>query len=170
VLGDLIQDGDRWQLRFERQLPHPPARVWRALTEPEELRHWFPDQVAVSEWKVGAKLQFSDARARIEPFDGEVLAFEPPRVLEFRWGTDVIRFELAARGSGSVLTLIDTIDERGKAARDGAGWHVCLDALERALEGSKPGTDWAGVHDEYVRRFGPEAATIGPPEGWDGEQ
>src|SRR5919197_916085 len=95
VLGDLIQDGDRWQLRFERQLPHPPARVWRALTEPEELRHWFPDQVAVSEWKVGAKLQFSDARARIEPFDGEVLAFEPPRVLEFRWGTDVIRFELA---------------------------------------------------------------------------
>jgi len=66
-----------------------------------------------------------------------------------------------------VLTLIDTIDELGKAARDGAGWHVCLDNLERALEGRVAGGPdaWNQVHGEYVRKFGPEASTIGPPEG-----
>ena len=71
-----------------------------------------------------------------------------------------------------MLTLIDTIDEVGKAARDGAGWHVCLDRLEHALDG-KPAShaeeQWTTVHRDYVKKFGPEAATIGPPEGWDQE-
>jgi len=170
VIGDLVQANEQWQLRFERELPHSQARVWRALTEPDELRRWFPDQIVVSGWKVGAKLRFQDANAKMQPFEGGVLAFQPPSLLEFRWGTDTIRLELAPRGSGCVLTLIDTIDELGKAARDGAGWHVCLDALQRALDGkaaSDSSSDaWSEVHDEYVRKFGPEASTIGPPEGW----
>jgi len=142
------------------------GRVWKALTEPDELRRWFPDQVHVDEWKVGSKMQLKDANARIEPFEGEVLAYDPPSVLEFRWGTDVIRFEVAPRGEGCVLTLTDTIDEVGKAARDGAGWHVCLDALEAVLAGTKPDGEWSGLHEQYVKKFGPEASTIGPPEGW----
>ena len=79
------------------------------------------------------------------------------------------RFEVAARESGSTLTLIDTIDELGKAARDGAGWHVCLDALEHALDGTDAPSmpeQWSAVHEDYVKKFGPEASTIGPPKGW----
>lgn len=166
MIGDLEKAGDRWRLRFRRELRHPVGRVWKALTEPDELRRWFPDQVHVDEWKVGSKMQFKDANARIEPFEGEVLAYDPPSVLEFRWGTDVIRFEVAPRGEGCVLTLTDTIDEVGKAARDGAGWHVCLDALEGVLSGTKPDGEWSGLHEQYVKKFGPEASTIGPPEGW----
>jgi len=30
--------------------------------------------------------------------------------------------------------LLDTIDELGKAARDGAGWHACLDVLQQPSE------------------------------------
>jgi uncharacterized protein YndB with AHSA1/START domain len=169
MLGKLEQVDRGWQLRFVRELAHPPARVWQALTEPDELRSWFPDQVIIDEWKVGAKLRFEDANAGIEPFDGEVLAFQPPALLEFRWGTDTIRFEVSPRDSGSVLTLIDTIDELGKAARDGAGWHACLDALEHALDG-KPAPDmsgrWAAIHGDYVKAWGPDASTIGPPEAW----
>jgi uncharacterized protein YndB with AHSA1/START domain len=169
MIGDLEKSGSRWQLRFRRELRHPVANVWKALTEPDELRKWFPDQVSVEEWKVGARMEFKAANAGIPPFDGEVLAYEPPSVLEFRWGTDTIRFELARHGSGSVLTLIDTIDERGKAARDGAGWHVCLDALQSALDGTTPGPmsdAWQEIHHDYVKKFGPEASTIGPPEDW----
>jgi len=168
VIGDLEKAGERWELRFRRELPYPPARVWKALTEPDELRKWFPDQVSVSEWTVGAKMEFKDANARIQPFDGEVIAYEPPRLLEFRWGTDTIRFEVAPRGAGCTLTLIDIIDELGKAARDGAGWHVCLDALEHALDGTAAPAmpeRWTAVHRDYVKKFGPEAATIGPPGG-----
>lgn len=164
MIGDLKRADDRWQLRFRREMRHSQERVWRALTDPDELRRWFPDQVKVDEWKVGVKMRFEDAEHNIQPFDGEVLAYEPPRLLEFRWGTDLIRLEVAPSGNGSVLTLVDTIDELGKAARDGAGWHVCLDALEAALDGRKPDVAWKAVHAEYVKKFGPEASTIGPPE------
>ena len=35
-----LEDG-RWRLRFTRTLEHPPEKVWRAITEPEHLAHWF---------------------------------------------------------------------------------------------------------------------------------
>jgi hypothetical protein len=70
---------------------------------------------------------------------------------------------------GTTLTLFDTLEDRGKGARDGAGWHTCLDALEAALDGQDNPRDemsrWNEVHPHYVESFGPEAATIGPPEG-----
>jgi hypothetical protein len=58
-----------------------------------------------------------------------------------------------------------------KAARDGAGWHTCLDALQAALgerENDRDSMDaWRAVHPHYVESFGPEAAMIGPPEGFE---
>lgn len=167
VLGELEKVNEGWQLRFVRELRHSPERVWRALTEPQDLAKWFPDTIFVpKEWRVGASLHFK--HEGVYAFDGEVLVYEPPRVLELRWGTDLLRFEIEPRGSGSVLTLIDTIDEVGKAARDSAGWHACLDRLEHALDGvSQPSLDdeWPALNCEYARKFGPEAATIAPPEG-----
>ena len=157
-----MQQGGRWQLRFTRTLPHPQEKVWRAITEPEHLQAWFPDRV-VGEWRIGAPLKFL---SEYGDHDGEVIAYEPPRLVEFRWGTDIIRMELAADAQGSRLTLIDTIDELGKAARDAAGWDECLLRLEHHLAGTAapaPGERWKQVHLEYIERFGPEASTIGPP-------
>jgi uncharacterized protein YndB with AHSA1/START domain len=156
-----------WELRFERRLKHSPERVWKALTEPAELKEWFPDTIVVSEWRVGAPLQFRH-EGGLYAFDGEVLAYDPPSVLEIRWGTDRVRFEVEPSKDGSMLRLIDTIDEVGKGARDAAGWHMCLDRLDAALDGDPApaaGDEWPGLNREYVKKFGPEAATIGPPEG-----
>jgi uncharacterized protein YndB with AHSA1/START domain len=157
------------RLRFTRRLAHPPAKVWSAITEPEHLKAWFPDTIVVERWEVGAPLRFQPAEGVADAFDGEVLAFEPQRLVEFRWGTDTIRLELEADGDTTTLTLLDTIDEVGKAARDGAGWHVCLDQLEHDLDGAEPewspSDRWREVHPSYVAELGPEAATIGPPEG-----
>src|SRR5580765_6640277 len=36
------KDGDKWTLVLVRDLSHPPANVWKALTEPEQLREWAP--------------------------------------------------------------------------------------------------------------------------------
>jgi len=170
MLGELEQVGETWQLRFVRELAHPPAKVWQALTEPDQLRKWFPDQIVVDEWKVGASLEFKPGHG-LPDHQGEVLAFEPPRLLEIRWGTDRVRFEVVPTKTGSVLTLVDSIDEVGKAARDSAGWHVCLDSLENALGGNPSDSSadkWKDLDDAYAKKFGPEAATIGPPEGWTG--
>ena len=167
--GTLEKTATGPRLRFVRHLAHPPEKVWRAITEPEHLKAWFPDTIVVSEWAVGAPLRFEHAPVPDGGFDGEVLAFEPRRLLEFRWGTDVIRLEVEPDGDGTLLTLLDTIDELGKAARDAAGWHVCLDGLEHHLDGTAPdwtGSDrWREIHPGYVEQLGPEAARIGPPEG-----
>jgi hypothetical protein len=93
--------------------------------------------------------------------------------MELLWGPDVLRIELRPIPEGTELTLLDTLDERGKAARDGAGWHTCLDALEASLAGEEAARAamdrWSDVHARYVERFGAEAATIGPPEGFEAE-
>ena len=68
-----------------------------------------------------------------------MIAYEPGRLLEFSWGPDRIRLEIVPHDAGCTLILTDTIEELGKAARDGAGWHTCLDMLERDLEGGAPG-------------------------------
>ena len=92
--GELIQNGGRWQLRFRRELPHPPDKVWRAITEPEHLKAWFPMAI-VGEWKVGAPLRFLSESGE---FDGDVIEVRPQSSLEFRWGTDVLRLEVATDG------------------------------------------------------------------------
>jgi uncharacterized protein YndB with AHSA1/START domain len=164
VDGILESAAERWRLRFTRRLSHSPDLVWRAVVEPEQRDTWFPQRIQ-GDFRVGAPLHFV---SEYGDFDGEVLAFEPPRVIEFTWGTDIIRLEVAADGDGSILTLIDTFDEHGKAARDAAGWHVCLDALERHLAApratSAPSEGWQALNARYAARFGPEASSIGPPE------
>jgi uncharacterized protein YndB with AHSA1/START domain len=161
-------ESGRWQLRFTRTLPHPMEKVWRAITEPEHLAAWFPTTIE-GERAPGARLRFGFPAGQAEPFEGEMLAFDPPSLIELRWGTDIVRIELQTKDGGTVLTLLDTIDEQGKAARDAGGWHTCLDALSAHLNGEANARDalasWKEIQPHYAESFGPEAATIGPPDG-----
>jgi len=165
--GDLEPAGDLWKLRFTRHLAHPPEKVWRAVTEPGHLAAWFPQRI-VGEWVAGAPLRFEAQAGEHPAFDGEVLACQPPSLLEFRWGPDVIRFEIVPHDGGCTFVLTDVFSELGKAARDAAGWHTCVDLLEQHLAGAAAptpaGERWSEVHPGYVSKFGPDAATIGPPD------
>jgi uncharacterized protein YndB with AHSA1/START domain len=165
--GTIEEQGDRVRLIFARHLEHPPAVVWRAITQPEHLAAWFP-QTIEGERRVGARLRFVSPTG--ESFEGEMLEFDPPRTMAFTWGGDVLRLDLEVEGRGTRLTLTDTFDDLGKAARDAAGWHECLDRLGADLAGrALPdwGDSWRAVHPWYVQAFGPEAATLGPPQGWE---
>jgi uncharacterized protein YndB with AHSA1/START domain len=134
-LGALSRQDGRWTLRFTRRLAHPREKVWRAVTEPEHLAIWYPQQI-VGERRAGAPLRFVSSGG--EGFDGRMLVFDPPSVLEFTWGADLLRIELAADGTDTLLTLTDTFDDLGKAARDAAGWHECLGRLASDLDGTPP--------------------------------
>jgi hypothetical protein len=93
-------------------------------------------------------------------------AYEPQRLIELDWGGDVIRIELEAAGEGTRLTFSDTFGDYGKSARDAAGWHVCLANLEAHMAHHQTGmVEWKPLFVEYGRRFGKEAAAIGPPAG-----
>lgn len=167
-LGELDRSGDAWRLKFTRVLPNPPERVWRAITEPAELAAWFPTTID-GERIAGADLTFRFRDNQAPPFDGRMIACEEPRLLEFMWGDDQIRIELESISGGTQLTLYDTLEQNGKASRDAAGWHVCLDDLNTHLgggDGSELQT-WRPLNERYVEVFGPEASTIGPPEGFE---
>ena len=165
--GQLEQDGGRWRLRFARTLPHPPEKVWRALTEPEHLSVWFPTDID-GERTTGASLKFRFRDGEGPTIEGQMLSYDPPRLLELRWGDEeTLRFELQPVPGGTLLTFVNHIGQLGKAARDAAGWHASLDRLASELDGQAPSWSpmerWSQVHGMYVERFGPDASTIGPP-------
>ena len=136
--GDGTQDedfgssrsGDLSVLRYERRLAHPSGRRYG------ERHHggrapggWFPTTIEGERRCRGASALRLPRVGEGEPFDGEMLAFVPPSLMELRWADDVLRFELEPDGPGCMLRLTVTFPEHGKAARDAAGWHVCLDQL-----------------------------------------
>lgn len=122
-------------LRLEQRYDHPPERLWRAITEPGELRHWFPPGEAP-----------------------EVTEREPPHLLAGSWSGDRLRFELRADDEGCVLVFTHVFAERDRAARDGAGWDRCFVRLAALLAGAPMSEgdslrDWLEVHDRYAERF-----------------
>src|SRR5688572_20643869 len=86
-------DDGGWQLVFVRRLPHPPEKVWRALTEEAHVSAWFPADI-VGERRAGAELRFEFREDEGPTLPGEMRIFEPCELLEFTWSDEVMRFEL----------------------------------------------------------------------------
>ena len=127
--GKLVElDDDKVGVRFERRLAHPPERVWRAITDPEELATWFPDTIE-GEFAPGTEVTFPKFADMGLPATGSVTEFDPPRLLAFTWGTSTLRFELE-----------------------------CLEKLEARLAGADPAEPpqdhWSELHDAYAAKFG----------------
>lgn len=156
----------RHVLRIERRLAHPPAKVWRAVTEPAELSQWFPATVTM-ELQAGAAVHFEDETG--PGTAGRVVELDPPRVLVLDWEGDLLRFELHPDGDGCLLRFTHTFDDRSGAASFASGWHECLNALEHVVDGRapEPAHPSAELHDTYVEQFGlDEGATEVGPDGW----
>jgi uncharacterized protein YndB with AHSA1/START domain len=174
--GTLVTIDGRQALRFERRYRRPIERVWRAISDPDEMKQWFPSDVE-GDRAAGARLTFDDeaqraaARAAGEPtrddgpmFHGTVVAYEPPTVFSFTWGGELIRLELAPDGDGTALVFTQVLSHQSVAARNGAGWHGCLGELDRLL-GAEPAVDdegWEAVYADYLERMGP---ALGTPSG-----
>jgi uncharacterized protein YndB with AHSA1/START domain len=157
----LVTTDARPKIRFDRHLPSPPAVVWRALTEREELNGWFPCDILTDEWKVGASLKFVFRDGEWHDLAGTVLECDEPRTLEFTWADETLRFELTEEDGGTRLVFTDELDP-GIAARNAAGWVVCLDRLEGR---TSPEESWKGLFERYSVEFAPTlGAQEGPPE------
>jgi len=106
----------------------------------------------------------------------QVTDWDPPRLLGYTWAKegerpDHLLWELHPHDDGCLLVLTHTFEDRLKAARDGAGWHICLDALAAELDGggARPSAEheegpWPVLNSEYQGRFGisPDEATPPP--------
>ena len=165
--GARIQkDGDEWTLVLVRDLAHPPAKVWTALTEPEHLRQWAPFDADRNLGAVGAAKLTTVGAPKPHVTETQVKRADPPNVLEFDWGGGDLRWELAPTDSGGTkLTLWANIN-RKYIAMGAAGWHVCFEVLERLLAERPIGrlagpaamkvVGWEQLHADYQRLLGVE--------------
>jgi uncharacterized protein YndB with AHSA1/START domain len=147
MLGTLHPTADgRFVLRFELHLAQRREMVWHALTQPEPRSCWFPAQVQF-EPRAGAQLSFRPTKVQVEKFGipadqvgtGEVLQANPPALLEFTWGDEVLRWELAEDSSGgTTLIFANTIADASDAPAIAAAWHAGLEIVKSQLDGTKP--------------------------------
>lgn len=156
--GTLHNVDGRSVLRFERRLEHSPERVWRALTEPAELVHWFPAAMDVDGSTGHIRFTFPDRG--IESPGGAMIDSDPPRLLAFSWGDSLLRFELLPEQRGCLLVFTHTFGDRADAPKFAAGWHVCLEALDAVVGGapqpapeSTPTPRWQEMHERYCAEF-----------------
>jgi uncharacterized protein YndB with AHSA1/START domain len=164
--AEVIRDGDKWTLVLIRDLSHPPAKVWQALTEPEHLREWAPFDSDRNLGKVGTARLTTVGAPKPQVSETRVKRADAPRLLEFSWGAQDLRWQLEPQpGGGTRLTLWHNID-RGFISMGAAGWHICFDVLERLLAGHPIGRivgadalkfgGWQRLNAEYARQFGVE--------------
>jgi hypothetical protein len=156
--------GEKWTLILVRDLHHPPARVWEALTDPEHLREWAPFDANGMLDTLGATVLLTWTGTG-QTTEATVARVEVPTLLEF----GDLRWELEPLSHGTRLTLWHNIDRRF-IAWGAAGWHICFDVLDRLLEGEPVGRiaggdamhfGWQRLVGEYAQQFG-IAAQGGP--------
>lgn len=170
--ADIHKDGDKWTLVVRRELRHPPEKVWQAITEPAHLREWAPFNADRSLGAVGAvKLSTVGAPAQ-QDSETQVKRADAPRILEYTWGDNDMRWELEPLDDGGTrLTLWHNID-RNFISMGAAGWHICLDVMDRFLAGQPVGRlvgadalkfgGWQRLNAEYARQFGVQAPSWPP--------
>ena len=171
ALGTIERHGDSADLRYERRYPRPIETVWAALTDPTRLADWFAE--ARVEPHVGGRYElFID---RPQPMLGRILAWEPPRLLEFSWNIahgggseSVVRCELTPDGDGTKLVFT----HRGLGftwiGLVLPGWHAHLERLDRLLAGTILALDmqrWRELQRIYLGRYKLEGVMLDPPPG-----
>lgn len=164
--AQIRKEGEKWTLVLVRDLRHSPEKVWQALTDPTHLREWAPFESDGSLAATGVVVKLTTVGAPTpQVAETRVTRADAPRVLEYNWGGQDIRWELEPLGGGTRLTLWHNIDRRF-IAMGAAGWHVCLDVLDHLLGGAPIGRiagaeamsfdGWQRLHAEYAAQFGVE--------------
>ena len=154
------KDGEYWTLILVRDLHHAPEKVWQALTDPAQLREWAPFDADGSLATAGNTVKLTTVGTP-QASETTIARADAPRLLEYNWGGNDIRWELEALGGGTRLTLWHNIDRRF-IAMGAAGWHICFDVLDHLLSGTPLGRiagneamkfEWSRLNTEYARQF-----------------
>lgn len=173
--AEVRKDAEKWTLVLVRDMRHPPALVWQALTDPDHLREWAPFDADRDMGSVGAVSLSTVGAPTTQTSATEVTRAEPPHLLEYRWGDNDMRWQLEDFNGGTRLTLWHNIDRRF-ISMGAAGWHICIDVLDHLLAGDPLGRivgadamqfEWPRLNQEYAKQFGMEAPQW-PPKGAQG--
>jgi uncharacterized protein YndB with AHSA1/START domain len=156
--ADLTPDQDA--IVFEIQIAAPPERVFQALTDPKQLMRWWGQEgeCKASLWEMDARpggrwrFQATDPSGKVVvngvsdfKAGGEILEFDPPRVLAYTWIANwhaqptratVVRWELAPSQGGTLAKVTHSGLAREAVARKdySGGWPGVLEWLKKHME------------------------------------
>ena len=126
----------------EREIPHPPEKIWRALTQPHLIEEWLmsTDFQPV----VGARFNLRSTPAPNFDLviDCQVRVVEPNRTLAYTWDAmgleSVVTWTLTPSGAGTRLRMEQAgvrPDQKQALMGATAGWPKFFEGLERVLAG-----------------------------------
>jgi uncharacterized protein YndB with AHSA1/START domain len=119
----------------EREIPHPPEKIWRALTQPHLIEEW----LMKGDFKpvVGHRFDF---RAEWGSVDCQVRVVEPNKTLSYTWAghglESVVTWTLTPKGTGTNLRMEQSgFRPDQQQAYQGAkhGWPRFFAALEQVM-------------------------------------
>jgi len=106
--AEVRKDGEKWTLVLVRDLPHPPERVWKALTDPEHLREWAPFDADRNLAAVGTAKLSTVGAPTPHVSETQVKRADAPKLLEFSLGAKDIRWELEPLGPAALGSRFGT--------------------------------------------------------------
>jgi uncharacterized protein YndB with AHSA1/START domain len=129
-------------LVIEREIPHPAAKIWRALTQGALIEEW----LMKNDFQPVVGHQFNFRSTPVPGWDGvinsEVLAIEPNSRLSYSWGTmgtmSVVTWTLTPTKVGTHVRMEQTgFRSEQDAAYKGAtyGWTKFIGNMERVVGG-----------------------------------
>lgn len=135
-----MNDPTTRSLVIEREMPYPPEKIWRALTQGELIKEWLLENDFQA--AVGHKFSF---RATPVPnwdgvIDGEVLVVEPNKQLSYTWSSlgleSVVAWTLTPTKTGTLVRMEHSgfrPDQRQAYQGANYGWQRFFAALEQVL-------------------------------------
>jgi uncharacterized protein YndB with AHSA1/START domain len=126
----------------EREIPHPPEKIWRALTQPHLIAEWLMknDFIPI----VGHRFNLRGEWGGV--LDCEVLAIAPNDTLSYTWNfthdnaaydlKSVVTFTLTPTSTGTLLRMEQVgfrPDQKQAYGGAKAGWQGFLANLEQVL-------------------------------------
>jgi uncharacterized protein YndB with AHSA1/START domain len=124
----------------ERELPHPPEKIWRALTQPHLIEAWLMQNDFRPEVKHRFHLRKNPRPDVSIAVDCQVLVVEPHTTLSYTWAAygleSVVTWTLTPIPAGTLLRMEQSgFRTDQKQAWHGArhGWQQYLAALQQLL-------------------------------------
>ncbi|MBB5331479.1 SRPBCC family protein [Tunturiibacter gelidoferens] len=129
-------------LVIEREMPYPPEKIWRALTEGPLIKEWLMDNDFQPVVGHGFSFRSTPVPNWNGVIDSEVLVVEPNKKLSYSWGTmgleSVVVWTLVPTSGGTLLRMEQSgFGSDQDAAYKGAtyGWNKFIGNMERVVAG-----------------------------------
>jgi uncharacterized protein YndB with AHSA1/START domain len=129
-------------LVIEREMPYPPEKIWRALTEGPLIKEWLMDNDFQPVVGHGFSFRSTPVPNWNGVIDSEVLVVEPSKKLSYTWGTmgmeSVVVWTLVPTSGGTLLRMEQSgFGSDQDAAYKGAtyGWNTFIGNMERVVGG-----------------------------------